>query len=258
MITAWIMGIFGSLREYAVPSYLLTSLGMIAALAREKRWDALWGFSGIFAIFFFTLLGGWIELSSFVLFRSSQSQYFHSLSEWFPHVISYAIGIPLTILLTSISFLLTQKICYYVHIELNIELKKNTTIKDAVHLFVKKINGLHIIFITNVILLILYSLLILMSSNRVVRPVIMPMFSLINILLIGIKIVKVPNTFFSRKLTRMFCILLIISSWSMTYYQLLIAFDGGKTFAHPAYGLEYYNHPLYLRKLSSENDMHVE
>lgn len=251
LFLAWMMGIFGSLREYAVPSYVLTSLGTISALIWEKRWDALMGFATIFLMFFGTLLGGWIELWKFVAFRSSQSQYYHTLSEWVPHVILNVIGVPLSLLFLIGCLFFARKTYVYCCTAL----QKN----DGTFNFTKpKVTGLKIIWITNGGLTFLYCLLILLSANRVARSAIVPMFSLLNFCLISIKVFRIHSTIFQNQLMRIFCILLIVCSWSITYYQLFIAFDGGKTFAHPAYGLEYYNYPLHLRQLLSPDDMHVK
>ena len=50
---------------------------------------------------------------------------------------------------------------------------------------------------------------------------------------------------------------LVAVSWSVLLYQLLVAFQGGKTYAHAAYRLEYYNHPLHLRPLEGPADSYV-
>jgi hypothetical protein len=119
------------------------------------------------------------------------------------------------------------------------------------------ITALQIIWIANGIPLIFYSLSILISDSRQARAGILIMFPLLNFILISIKVFEVPSDIFRHKRIQLLSIFLILTSWSITYYDLLIAFNGGKTFAHPAYGLEYYNHPLYLRPLQSPEDMHT-
>lgn len=84
------------------------------------------------------------------------------------------------------------------------------------------------------------------------------MIPLLNFLLIGIKVFDVPSYIFRSRLIQAACIALIISAWSSSYYQLFFAFDGGKTFAHPAHDLEYYNYPFQLRPLTTPDDMHIE
>jgi hypothetical protein len=40
---------------------------------------------------------------------------------------------------------------------------------------------------------------------------------------------------------------LVAGAWGVLGYQLFIAFDGGRTWAHAAYRLEYFNYPLGIR-----------
>ena len=252
-LTAWILGIFGSLREYAAPSYLLTSLGTMFALALTKRWDALFGFVIAFFLFFIVLLGGWIELTQFAFLRVTQSEYFHPLSQWFPHFIFNVVGIPLTIFIGVIGLL----IAYQVR-----KVLKNNPIKIDKKLsfqyFKDNITPLQILWLINVILLIFYSLSILISESRQARSGILILFPLLNVLLISLKMFPSTNPILRSTLSNFFSLLLIACTWMTSYYQLFVAFDGGKSFAHHAYDLEYYNHPLYLRPLLSPDDRHTK
>jgi hypothetical protein len=95
------------------------------------------------------------------------------------------------------------------------------------------------------------------SDNRVARAGIVFMFSILSFLLIGVRALEVPNLIFKKGSVQFLCIILIVCSWCTSYYQLFVAFDGGKTFAFPAYDLEWYNHPYFLRPLNSPDDMHT-
>src|SRR5206468_268412 len=46
-------------------------------------------------------------------------------------------------------------------------------------------------------------------------------------------------------------------SWAVLTYQLLFAFEGGKTYAHASYRLEYFNYPLRLRQLRADGDSYT-
>ena len=50
---------------------------------------------------------------------------------------------------------------------------------------------------------------------------------------------------------------LVSLSWCVLLWQLLVAFDGGKTYAHAGFRLEYFNYPLHLRKLDGPNDNYI-
>jgi hypothetical protein len=251
--TAWILGIFGSLREYAAPSYLLTCLGTIFALALIKRWDALFGFAIAFFLFFIVLLGGWIELTQFTFLRVVQSEYFHPLSQWFPHFIFNVVGIPLTVFMSIVGLLILYQVRKILN-DHSIKIRKKLSFQHLKD----NITPLQILWLINILLLIFYSLSILMSQSRQARSGILILFSLLNVLLISLKMLPSTNPLLRSTLSNFFSLLLIACTWMTSYDQLFVAFDGGKSFAHHAYDLEYYNHPLYLRPLLSPDDKHTK
>ena len=53
---------------------------------------------------------------------------------------------------------------------------------------------------------------------------------------------------------RMAALILVAGAWSVLASQLFFAFDGGRTYAHAAYRLEYYNHPLNLPRRPLPDD----
>jgi hypothetical protein len=251
MIAAWGIGIFSGLREYAVPSYLLTGFAAIVALWWGKRIDGMRGFLGVFGIFFIFLLASWMQLYKFLAFRVTQDQYFHPMSEWLPHAILHGLGPALTILLA------VGLIAVFYQLRQTIK-DKNLTTLFQLETLKATVQPLHFLWLINGILVLFYIVGILASDNRPVRGVIMLMISLLNFLLISIRLMPKIQSSLKSQWVNLFMIALLVVSGTVLYHQLFIAFDGGESYAHTAHGLEFYNHPLHLRELKSAEDMHVE
>ena len=249
-IVAWITGICITAREYAAPSFIVLSLATIISLAYQKRWWALGTFFGIISAFIVSMLKAWIVVIQTTLNKSGASQYFHPLQEFIPHIIIYAIGLALTtFMVVFIGIIIAQITARIFNREQNI-LTKGCEL-------LKKITGLQIFWLANLALIPFYSLAIISSENRAVRIIVPLMMTLLSSILIGIKIGLANQQWLHHYLVKIFLLILIVMAWGSLYYELFIAFEGGKTYAHPAYDLERYNHSLHLRPLTHPDDMHV-
>lgn len=251
IVVAWIMGIFASLREYAVPSYLIPSFATGIALVWVRRWDAFCTFSIVTGVFTLTMLESWTQLFKLAAFRVTQAEYFHPLTEWFPHVIVYVMGIALSLLLLAGSILVIK-----------VGFTKFHTFGDGkkidISLLKEKIDPLIFIWIAQLFLVVLYIVIIIRSDSRQARAGIVFMFPILISLLVGCRILKISPRFFKKSLIQVFCVALIVCSWSTSYYQLFLAFDGGKSFVFPPFDLEWWNYPLNLRPLTTPEDMHTK
>jgi hypothetical protein len=247
---AWIMGIFASLREYAIPSYLLPSLATALALAWTRRWDAFWSFGIVTSIFTLSLVQPWIQLFKAASFKFTQSEYFSPLGQWFYHVVIYVVGIALSLLFAIGAIFILRTAVSKFKTFWRVRKSRLTTLKDG-------IDPLYLLWITYILLIFFYAVMFVRSDNRLARAGIVFMFSILSFLLIGVRVLEVPNLIFKKGSVQFLCIILIVCSWCTSYYQLFVAFDGGKTFAFPAYDLEWYNHPYFLRPLNSPDDMHT-
>lgn len=243
ILIAWVMGIFGTLREYAFPYYVLTALAIAVSLLIDKRYDALMAFIAVSFAFITTFIPGWLTLMESASHKVGLSEYYHPLPQWSVHVIQYVIGVALSIAFALMIVLIASRLKSFFD-----QFYNNRNIRHR---------SLMIILACNLILLILYSLSIILSESRTARAGIMVMFPLLNTILISIKLLRDNNHILKSITVNYICLFLIFLSWTTLYYQLMVAFDGGKTFAHPAYDLEIYNHPLYLRELRSPDDMHT-
>jgi hypothetical protein len=95
------------------------------------------------------------------------------------------------------------------------------------------------------------------ARNRVSRLAILPMVVATGLALIGTRLSPEVQRALSTTRAKSAVLALIAVSWSVLSYQLFVAFDGGETYAHAAYRLEYYNYPLHLRPLRGPLDSYV-
>ncbi|MBE9117809.1 hypothetical protein IQ249_18070 [Lusitaniella coriacea LEGE 07157] len=240
IFVAWGIGIFATLREYALPSYFILSFCTVLALLWERRWVAAGFVFAILSGYNITMLYGWKILFRVISQKTTQVEYFHPMPEWIPHIILYAVGSALTILMVvGIGAILWRLF------QLN-----QTSLKT-------RLTGLHIFWMGHLVLIPIYIAAILITDNRPVRAAIPLMMSLLTTILVGLRVVNLPQRWLNFPQTQAFFIGLIALSWVILSHQLFIAFDGGATYAHHATNLEYYNHPLRLRPLEDSNDMHV-
>ncbi len=254
--SAWLIGIFGTIREYALPSFFLTAIASSMGLIWQKRLDAFLSFTIIFAICCLTFLEGWIQLFKLSRYRVTQSEYYHPLQEWIPHFFVHVIGITLAL------FLLINIIIIGINLYRNYQSKQWDFKQFRLDLHSIRFNQgndpLQLLWLTNLSLVLLYSLIILISQSRQARAGILLMFSVLSFILISIRYFNISDKLFRTSWFNFISIILILCSWGITYQQLFIAFDSGKSYTHTAYGLEHYNHPLNLRPLRSPEDMHTE
>ncbi|MEB3312050.1 MAG: hypothetical protein VKJ02_17630 [Snowella sp.] len=253
---AWLIGMFGTIREYALPSFFLTAIATSMGLIWQKRLDAFLSFTIIFAICCLTFLEGWVQLFKLSRYRVTQSEYYHPLQEWIPHFFVHVIGIALAV------FLLVNIVIIGINIYQNYQSKqwdfKQFKLDLSSIRFNQGNNPLQLLWLTNFSLVLLYSFIILISQSRQARAGILLIFSLLSLILISIRYFNISEKIFKASWFNFISLILIFLSWGITYHQLFIAFDGGKSYTHTAYDLEYYNHPLYLRPLRSPEDMHTE
>ncbi|HVN84162.1 MAG TPA: hypothetical protein VMW17_04870, partial [Candidatus Binatia bacterium] len=75
-------------------------------------------------------------------------------------------------------------------------------------------------------------------------------------LVLGVRVLDLAGERLQRWLSR-YLVLGLVISWGIQIDHLFIRFDHGRSYAvHPT-NMECINHPLHLRELTDENDMHV-
>ena len=83
------------------------------------------------------------------------------------------------------------------------------------------------------------------------------MLAALGAVLIGVRGLPYLRRWLQGSSAKLIALALVALSWAVLVYQLLFAFDGGKTYAHAALRLEYFNYPLRIRKLTDDSDSHV-
>lgn len=98
---------------------------------------------------------------------------------------------------------------------------------------------------------------ILSAQNRITRPAILPMMTALGIILIWFRTDAAWRGELTKVWSRWILVGLVGLSWCVLLWQLLLAFDRGRIYAHAAFRLEYFNYPLHLRELAGPDDSHT-
>jgi len=250
-LVAYSMGILATVREYVIPSLLVMTFCTVVALILARRKLAAITFTAVLFPFLWAVSKPVYVALKATLMKGKQSQYFHSIGEWIPHAILYGFGIALTILIATLLILILSEIIKNIR---SILPRQFSHLKDILK---NPVTGLYILLAGHGFLLFLYSGILFLSSNRVIRPGIPIMMSVLGFVLIGIRILPSLKSLLLTDNFKAFILTLILISWGSLFYQLFIAFDGGKTYAHHAFRLEYYNYPLHLRSLRNSQDTYI-
>jgi hypothetical protein len=199
------------------------------------------------------LIEAWVQLFKIASFKFTQSEYYNPFDKWFAHVIVYVIGIALSILmligLVLVIKVLTEKVKAFIASDRN---------KHWLVTVQENLQPLHFLWLSFLLAFCVYAVFFLRSESRLARSAIVFMFTILTFLLVGLRVLDIPNQWFRKTITQVLCIALIVCSWCTSYYQLFVAFDGGKSFKFPAYDLEWYNYPFFLRPLVHPDDMHTQ
>lgn len=256
VLGAYVYGIFTTIREYAIPSILGISSAFVIGLWWEKRRKEALTFLLVLSPFIFAAIIAWNKLlsrASKVAFNRNEPEvYVNPVIDWFLHNFLHGSGLALTIFVI-LYFIIA--ITYIIKLGLSKNCRWGDFIKPEI--IISKISGLSIIWLLHLFLLILYLAIIIVISGKRTRMVIMPLESGLSLLLITTYIFQSIKKFLATTYARITYIILIILAWIVLYYQLFIAFDGGKSYALHPYNLEFYNHPLHLRQLRDKQDRHI-
>jgi len=250
-LAAWGIGLCTRAREYAAPSFIVLFLCTeLVLLFRKRRLEA-----GVVATVTGTFMVPWlpaiVEALQVMLSKGGQSRYFHSLAEWIPHVAFYAVGPSFTIVLLALGVVvLVQRSRGLVQLL--------PASKVSVRRFLRaELSGVRPLVWSHLFLFAFYAAGFVWSRNRVTRPAVPMMLAGLGLVLIGIRSLPSLRAWLQRTPVKLVALALIAMSWSVLTYQLWFAFEGGKTYAHHGYRLEYFNYPLHLRPLKDPSDRHI-
>ena len=248
---AYVIGLFSVAREYAAPSFLVIVASTVLGLVLQRRGPEAAVFASVTACFVVPLASPLAATLPSTIEKSGQDAFFHPLGEWLRHVAVHTVGPALTVALIVLAAAVVHQ---------SIEGSGwsgnggGATLPSRLR---RELTGLRGLYWGHLILLASYLGAIGLLRNRVSRVAIMPMLTVTGLVLIGIRLSPRIRRALSTTPARMAALALVAASWSVCLYQLLVAFQGGKTYAHAAYRLEYYNHPLHLRPLRGPADTYV-
>ncbi len=248
---AYVMNLFGVAREYSAPHFLVIVGSTVLGLVLQRRGPEAAAFASVTACFVAPLASPLAATLPSTMEKSGQDEFFHPLREWLPHVSIHTVGPALAVALIVLAAAVVHE-----------SIAGSGWSRDGggATLFARlrrELTGLRGLYWGHLILLAFYLGAIVWLRNRVSRVAIMPMLTATGLALIGIRLSPRIRGALSTTPARMAALALVAASWSVLLYQLLVAFQGGKTYAHAAYRLEYYNHPLRLRPLESPDDSYV-
>ena len=241
-LAGYVFGVFSTLREYALPSLIVITAAIVLGLIAERRLLSAMVFLLAFLPFAMTAAVSLPPVLRHTLMKSALMNYFHPLWRWVPHVLTFGIGWPLTVLLVAANGPIYRSI--------------REAGGFAAEFSLCKRSGLRILFWAHGLIALVYVLLVIFSNNRVVRPSIPPLVTLFCMTLLGLRIHRIAERIHWSRLIGFFVPLAALS-WGFMIFELFIAFHGGRTYRLHPFPLERYNHPLRLRALKGPDDMHV-
>jgi hypothetical protein len=250
-LAAYAIGICSTIREYAIPSLFVISASIVLGLLWDKRRVAAITFISVLLPFLIAISNPLYICFKNLASKSVQLQYFHPLGKWTFHVFLYVMGPAMTLLLIPLLVFIPY------HIFKNVFRLAKDHPSTLLYQIKQNITGIHFLLAGHGLLIVLYGTAIALSTNRVVRPAIPLMISILGFVLIGIYSIPPIKALILTPPIKLFALSLIVLSWAVLSYQLFFAFEGGKTYAHHAFNLEFYNYPLHLRPLRDSNDTYI-
>jgi hypothetical protein len=250
-LVAYAMALLLPAREYVTPSYTAIFTGMLVGLVALRRWQEGVVAALVTIVFVVPWAPSFVEALKETLGKGGQDAYFHSMSEWIPHVALYTVGPAFSL---ALALLLGRVV---------LDGWRKTIARvcapgaSAAKLLQEELSGLHALSWAHWAAMAFYVAGILWTRNRVTRPAILPMVTAIGIVLIWLRADAPRRRWLTLAWTRWTAAGLIVLSWCVLLWQLLVAFDGGRTYAHAGFRLEYFNYPLHLRKLNGPDDNYI-
>jgi len=259
VVAAYCMGVFSTVREYALPVMIALGLGAMMGLIIQKRWLALSVFTLVFTPYAVAGVQGALPIIRNTLLKTGLSQTNYDwrvkflrkpLHVWYYQMIVHSAGIAMTILLLS-----GVTGIFYAAYSRVVPLVKNGKI-ELLKFIRSNFTGVNIVFICQVFMTVFYWVGASMAKAKFHRTTILPIVMLLISLLMSIRVFNISLEKIAVKV-KLFLMSMILISWIVMGYQLFFAFDGGKSFVVIPYKMPTYNHPMHLRKLRGVGDWHV-
>ncbi|HEY7515825.1 MAG TPA: hypothetical protein VIC87_15160, partial [Vicinamibacteria bacterium] len=239
---AYGVGVFAPAREYASPSLFAIAGATVVGLVARRRYREAAAFASVLSCFLAPLAAPLASSLRVTIAKGGHGEYYHPFREWIPHVVLHTVGPALTLVLVLIGGAVGRQALGAV------ARRSPEEGGSAWERFRQEASGLRALLWAHVLLMLLYVGGIIWMPNRISRPAIPPMLAALGFVLIGTRLFPPIQETLRTPKARVAALALVAGAWMVLAYQLLIAFDGGRTYAHAAYRLEYYNHPLKLPK----------
>jgi len=250
-LAAYGMALCCSAREYAAPTFVVLVGAALLGLVVRKRWREALVMALVTAAFVIPWLPSFVEATRATVSKGGHQEYFHPMSEWIPHVTFYSVG-------PSLTFVLAMLLAMVMVQGWRRAIRQLIDVRTTVGMVLRQqLSGLRVVAWAHWALMGFYLAGILWARNRVTRPAIMPMGAALGIVLIGFRAHPSRRRWLEDARLKWTAIGLVSLSWCVLLFQLLVAFDGGKTYAHAGFRLEYFNYPLHLRQLTGPDDNYV-
>jgi hypothetical protein len=257
-VAGYVIGVFGSSREYVLPYLVGVVAFTILILLIQKRWLAVLVFVAVLTPFSVAIKESVSPILRELVAKSgfdktyvdpNLARYRISFPIWIRKIIFEAVGLAVTILSVTI-------FCGW--IGRGVKSVKKLWLKQKVEIF-RDQNGTvlwdRFFFLFSVIMFLMYGGANVLSKFKDIRGAATVITVMFVVLICGLKLINLER----KDIVKLKVLLLgaIFLSWGMLTYQAFFAFDGGKTYAVTPKGPPTYNYPLQIRKLTGGNDWHV-
>jgi len=224
----------------------------VASLLAQGRLREAATFATVIACFLVPLAAPLGSALVAILDKAGVSLYFHPLRRWVPHVAAFVVGPPLALVFLALYAAAARRAGRAVA-RRGPRLRASVTGLGA-RVLTELRSGLGALYWAHWLLLSLYVVAIVWSRNRAARGAIMPMLVTLGLLFLYLRRYPSSRRGLRTARARVAALCLIGCSWGVLATQLFVAFEGGRTYAHAAFRLEYFNYPLRLRPLESPGD----
>lgn len=237
-----LLALASTMREYAIPLFAVFAVAALVLLFLRRRFLAVLAALVILSPYLWALTKTLPVLRKFALEKAGQQAYYNPFGKYVWHTSAHVFGAALTLcVLLSMVLLAIQVFRHW----------------RAHRLVGKTLLGLwsHPLFLPVFILVAGLGIYIAggLTLNTTARNAIpgfcclccavIPLLSVLGNLLGRLQYVGALSS--------------LLLAWGVMVFDLWIAFDGGRTYAHHPTNIEFYNHPLHLRLLQGPDDMHV-
>lgn len=242
------IGIFATMREYALPLQIALVAAATLGLLINRRWLAVWFFVAACAPYQMAAYTAAKPAFDNAQSRVAGATFFHPLSAWFPHIVMESWGPFMTLAMVG------GLVAVMWSAPRSVLRRRRAAVSDR--RAQPWWGGLFVLGMTSGLLSVGMLVAVMVNQYRLVRPTIPIMILWLGFLLIGVRLFDVPVERHKSVLAAYFLVV-VLGSVCIEYYHLFVRFDRGRSFVHRPTAMEYIDYPLVLRPLADPTDMHI-